>query len=187
MRAGGGSEGVAEQKLYKTRYRGLHREEEARLLGTATSMTLVLHQLTLCVRVYGHARADFAEFFTEAEDGADAICAEMRDRGVYTHAPGTYARCHEKLDEGMRLLRAAAETKKQAGLEGHFTEMKEKGEHCQACFDAYAKAWSAILEFDKENSNAWWQRWHHDRHAFSPKASMAGMLRELRKLGSAQC
>jgi hypothetical protein len=153
MSAGGGSEGAAEQKLYKTRYTWLHRAEEAKLLSTATSMTSALQQLMLVVRVYGHAKAGFARCFAEAEDGAEAICAEIRG-GVYNYAPGTYARCREELDEGMRFLCDASENLKV----GRFTEMKENGEHCQACFDAYADACSAILQFDKANSNAWWQR-----------------------------
>jgi hypothetical protein len=145
-----------------------------------------LQQLMLVVRVYGHAKAGFARCFAEAEDGSEAICEEIRG-GVYNYAPGTYARCRGKLDEGMRRLEAGNEKTKEAGGVRNFEELKATGERCQACFDAYADAWSAILQFDKANSNAWWQRWHRNRHAFSPKASMAGMLRELRKLGSVEC
>jgi hypothetical protein len=39
----------------------------------------------------------------------------------------------------------------------------------------------AIQEFDKNNSMAWWERWHKDRHAFSQNASMVEMLHELRE------
>jgi hypothetical protein len=180
MSAGDGSDGAATQKLYKTRYTWLHRAEEARLLSTATSMTLALQQLILVVRVYGHAQADFARFFAEAEDGADAIYAEML-RGVYYYAPRTYAGCREKLDEGMRRLEAGNEKTKEAGGVRNFEELKAKGERCQACFDAYANAWSAILQFDKANSNAWWQRWY-GRHAFEQKASTGEMLLLLQQM-----
>jgi hypothetical protein len=159
----------------------LHRAEEAKLLGSAKRMTSALEQLMLVVRRYGHAKAGFARCFAEAEDGAEDICAEIRG-GVYKYAPGTYARCREKLDEGMRLLCAAGENLKEAGLVGRFTEMKEKGEYCQACFDAYANAWSVIRKFDEDNSNAWWLRWCHGRHAFEQNAGTGEMLLLLQQM-----
>ncbi len=176
-----GSDAAATQKFYKTRYRGLHRAEEAKLLSTATSMTLAMQQLTLCVRVYRLTNADFAGFFAEAEDGADAIHLEML-RQEYWYAPKRYADCREKLDEGMRRLEAGNEKTKEAGGVRNFEELKAKGEHCQACFDAYANAWSAIRKFDEDNSNAWWQRWHHGRHAFEQKASTGEMLLFLQQM-----
>ncbi len=182
MSAGGGSDGVPQQKFYKTEYTCLHRVEKAKLLSTATSMTTGLHELMVCVRVYGHVKADFAKCFVDAEDAAEVICAEIRDEQVYKYAPRTYGGCREKLDEGMRLLCASEEKFKETGLLGEFEEMKKKGEHYQVCFDAYANAWSAILEFDKDNSNVWWQRWHHGRHAFSQKASTGEMLLLLQKM-----
>ncbi len=105
-----------------------------------------MQQLALCVRVHGHANAPFAECFAEEAETVEVICAEIRDEEVYWYAPRTYSACREKLDEGMRRLLAFEEKLKKEGLGDHFTEMKEKGEHCQACFDAYANAWSAILE-----------------------------------------
>ncbi len=68
-----------------------------------------MQQLTLYVRVYGHANAPFAECFAEAEEAALVICAEVRDE-EYWYAPKTYGACREKLDEGMRLLRVGETT-----------------------------------------------------------------------------
>jgi hypothetical protein len=67
--------------------------------------------------------------------------------------------------------------------------MKENEEHCQACFDAYVNAWSAIRKFDEDNSNAWWQRRHHGRHAFEQKAGTGEMLlllQQMRELAHGQ-
>ncbi len=181
MSAGDGSDGATTFTFYKTRYRGLHRAEQAKLLSTATSMTSALQQLMLVVRVYGHAQADFARSFAAAEDGADAIHLEML-KEEYWYAPKRYTDCRQKLDEGMRRLEAGNEKTKEAGGLRNFEELKAKGEHCQACFDAYANAWSAIQKFDEDNSNAWWQRWHHDRHAFKHKASTGEMLLLLQQM-----
>jgi hypothetical protein len=180
MSAGDGSDGATTFTFYKTRYRGLHRAEQAKLLSTATSMTSALQQLMLVVRVYGHAKADFARSFAAAEEGADAIHLELL-KEEYWYAPKRYTHYRQKLDEGMQLMEAGNE---KAGGVRNFEELKEKGERCQACFDAYANAWSAILQFDKENRNAWWQRWH-GRHAFEQKASTREiqlLLQQMREL-----
>ena len=101
---------------------------------------------------------------------------------LYVYAPKRYSAARAKLDEGIQLLCASDLQRKHPKK---FNTIKEQGLECQAKMDAYAIAWSAILAFDIDHANPYAQGKIFGRDAFTPKASMGEMLRELQKLGSA--
>jgi hypothetical protein len=159
-----------------TAYKRLAWEEEIRIQMSACAMSLRLDALVGHVWSNGQQETEYGKGFTDACKTAHAIRDEVTAdwKSRYVYAPERYSTARGKVDEGMRLLDGVP------GLE----RMKACGRECQEKMDEYAEVWRKIREFDKGNTNAYFQRKVFGRHAFSNEknASMEEMLRELHVL-----
>ena len=162
----------------ETRYKHLSRDEEIELEMKGSAMDAAFYQLWILVEANWKQNTNFGKCFADARERVEVIRNELlnQEGRKYIYAPQRYLAARAQLDEGLRLLCASEQDFQYAR---NFELIKEQVEYCQKKMDDYAAAWNAIREFDANNSNPYWQR-AFGRDAFSQKASMVEMLRELR-------
>ena len=164
----------------ETRYKHLSRDEEIELEMKGGAMDAAFYQLSSLVEGMQKKNTNFGKCFVDARVRVEVIRNELLNQKErkYIYAPQRYLAARAQLDEGLRLLCASEQDFHYAR---NFVMIKEQVEYCQTIMDGYEDVWSKILAFDANNSNPYWQRRVYGRDAFSQKASMVEMLRELRE------
>jgi len=145
-------------------------------------MRAAFSQLSLFLGSNYYRGTNFGQCFVVARRQVDVICADFLDHGYhgfYIYAPKRYSTARADLDYGLQLL--CASEQRFIDSPQVFTIIKAHAEECQTTMDGYAAAWKSIRAFDAENTLPYFQRKFYGRDAFSRKASMVDMLRDLRE------